>query len=326
LLGAGGGRDQGGAGRLPGQARSGGRPGVVRVAIGRKRSHGGRTVRGGGEAGEGAQAGPEPTRDRVLEDGREGGRMLGALLLARVRQRDGAARQGIRDRRDQARRRQEELPVPERHDARLRPAGADGWLHLRQPQGEVELWMRHVVLGVAGSATPTERARRRARSHFGEGMDHFEVFGLPRRLASDGAELQRKFYELSRRGHPDFHQGAPPERQAEILEASARLNAAYRALRDPIARIEYLVRLEEGRDTREGATVKAKAPPELLEEMFEIQESLQEAQSSNEPGGLAPGARETLGARRERLLARYGEEEARLCGPLSEAWDASEPA
>src|SRR5436853_249854 len=61
-------------------------------------------------------------------------------------------------------------------------------------------------------------------------MDHFEVFGLPRRLAIDTAELQRKFYELSRRHHPDFHQTAPPEEQARALEASARLNAAYRAL------------------------------------------------------------------------------------------------
>src|SRR5438876_3995305 len=76
-------------------------------------------------------------------------------------------------------------------------------------------------------------------------MDHFEVFGLPRRLAIDTAELQRKFYELSRRHHPDFHQTAPPEEQARALEASARLNAAYRALRDPILRVEYLVRLEE---------------------------------------------------------------------------------
>jgi molecular chaperone HscB len=185
--------------------------------------------------------------------------------------------------------------------------------------------MRHLVLGVAGSASDTERARRRARSHFGEGMDHFEVFGVPRRLAIDGAELQRKFYELSRRGHPDFHQGAPPERQAEILEASARLNAAYRALRDPIARIEYLVRLEEGRETREGATVKPKAPPELLEEMFEIQEALQDAQSG-QPGGLDAGARETLVAQRERLRARHEQEESRLCGPLSQAWDAAGPA
>ena len=152
-------------------------------------------------------------------------------------------------------------------------------------------------------------------------VDHFEVFGLPRRLGLNAAELQRKFYELSRRVHPDFHQGAPAERQAEILEASARLNAAYRALRDPLARIEYLVRLEEGRDTREGATVKPKAPPELLEEMFEIQEALQEGKS----GGLESAARATLSAQRDRLRERYAQEELRLRGPLSQAWDAAEP-
>src|SRR2546421_1288557 len=123
-------------------------------------------------------------------------------------------------------------------------------------------------------------------------MDHFEVFGLPRRLAVDTAELQRKFYELSRRYHPDFHQAAPPEEQVRALEASAGLNAAYRTLRDPIARIEYLVRLEEGRDTKEGATVKPKAPPELLEEMFEIQEALAEAKAGGpDPGGPPPPAR-----------------------------------
>src|SRR3989449_11721168 len=143
-------------------------------------------------------------------------------------------------------------------------------------------------------------------------MDHFEVFGLPRRLGIDAAELQRKFYELSRRGHPDFHQGAPPERQAEILEASARLNAAYRALRDPIARIEYLVRLEEGRDTREGATVKPKAPPELLEEMFEIQEALAEAKA----GGLDEAGRAALVVPRDRLMARVGGEESPPGGAL----------
>jgi len=152
-------------------------------------------------------------------------------------------------------------------------------------------------------------------------MDHFEVFGLPRRLGIDAAQLQRAFYELSRRSHPDFHQGAPPERQAEILEASARLNAAYRVLRDPIARVEYLVRLEEGRDTKEGAAVKPKAPPELLEEMFEIQEALQEARASEQAGGLDAASRETLVGQRDRLAMRHRDEEARLRGPLSEAWD-----
>ncbi len=153
-------------------------------------------------------------------------------------------------------------------------------------------------------------------------MDHFEVFGLPRRLAIDTAELQRKFYELSRRHHPDFHQTAPPEEQARALEASARLNAAYRALRDPILRVEYLVRLEEGRDTKEGATAKPKAPPELLEEMFEIQEALAEAKA----GGLDGAGRAVLVAQRDRLTARLRDEEARLVGPLSQHWDASPPA
>jgi molecular chaperone HscB len=157
-------------------------------------------------------------------------------------------------------------------------------------------------------------------------MDYFEVFGLPRRLGIDTVELQRAFYALSRRSHPDFHQGASPERQAEVLEASARLNAAYRTLRDPIGRIEYLVRLEEGRDTSEGATVKPKAPAALLAEMFEIQEALQEAKASEPGGAMAAGARETLIAERERLRARHRDEETRLSGPLGQAWDRAGPA
>src|SRR2546426_10432302 len=104
-------------------------------------------------------------------------------------------------------------------------------------------------------------------------MDHFEVFGLPRRLAVDTAELQRKFYELSRRYHPDFHQAAPPEEQVRALEASAGLNAAYRTLREPITRIEYLGRPEGGRDTKEGATGQPKAPPQPPEGAFRDQEA-----------------------------------------------------
>jgi molecular chaperone HscB len=152
-------------------------------------------------------------------------------------------------------------------------------------------------------------------------MDYFEVFGLQRRLGLDTDELQRRFYALSRRHHPDFHHAAPPAEQARTLEASARLNAAYRALRDPIARVEYLVRLEEGRDTREGAVVKPKAPPELLAEVFEIQEALQDAKA----GGLGEAGRAALADQRVRLRERCRAEEERLGGPLSAAWDASDP-
>src|SRR2546428_14020730 len=153
-------------------------------------------------------------------------------------------------------------------------------------------------------------------------MDHFEVFGLPRRLAVDTAELQRKFYELSRRYRPAFRQAAPPAEQVRALEASAGLNAAYRTLRDPIARIEYLVRLEEGRDTKEGATVKPKAPPELLEEMFEIQEALAEAKA----GGPHEAGRAAPVVQRDRPMARVGGEETPLAGPLRQGGGTPQPA
>jgi molecular chaperone HscB len=153
-------------------------------------------------------------------------------------------------------------------------------------------------------------------------VNYFEVFGLPRRLDLDTAELQRRFYELSRRHHPDFHARASAEAQAQALDVSARLNAAYRTLRDPVARIEYLVRLEEGRETREGAAVKPQAPPALLAEMFEIQEALAEART----GTLDEATRATLREQRERLLERVREEEARLTGPLCRAWDDADAA
>jgi molecular chaperone HscB len=152
--------------------------------------------------------------------------------------------------------------------------------------------------------------------------DFFQVFGLERRLAVDTAALQRRFYELSRQWHPDFHQAQPPAEQARALEESARVNAAYRALRDPIARVEYLIRLEEGRETREGAAVKPKAPPDLLAEMFEIQESLEEARS----GVLDEATRATLTEQRDGLRSRMTDAERRLTGPLSQAWDGAAPA
>jgi molecular chaperone HscB len=157
-------------------------------------------------------------------------------------------------------------------------------------------------------------------------QDYFEVFGLSRRLAIDPAELQRKFYGLARAHHPDFHQAAPPDERARVEATSALVNAAYRTLRDPIARVEYLVRLEEGRETSEGAADKPKAPPALLQEMFEIQEALAEARAEAAKGKLDEATWATLTDQRESLRARLGDEEARLAGPLSARWDSAPPA
>jgi molecular chaperone HscB len=152
--------------------------------------------------------------------------------------------------------------------------------------------------------------------------DYFAVFGLSRKLAIDVAELQRKFYVLAREHHPDFHQAAAAEERARVEAVSALVNAAYRTLRDPIARVDYLVRLEEGRVTREGAADKPKAPPALLQEMFEIQEALADAKT----GALDDATRATLTEQREALRTRMADEEARLVGPLSARWDGAAPA
>ena len=146
--------------------------------------------------------------------------------------------------------------------------------------------------------------------------DYFTVFELPRKLTVDGEALQRRFYELSRQHHPDFHQGADAARQAEALTQSALVNRAYRALRDPLARVEYLIALEEGREVREGATDKPKAPRELLQEMLEVQETIEEAKAS----GLGGEAAERLRGERRRLEERYAAEAEAIVARSGE-WD-----
>ncbi|HEX9747897.1 MAG TPA: Fe-S protein assembly co-chaperone HscB [Methylomirabilota bacterium] len=146
--------------------------------------------------------------------------------------------------------------------------------------------------------------------------DYFTVFGLPRKLGVDREALQRRFYELSRQYHPDFHQSADAERQAETLGQSALVNRAYRALREPLARVEYLIALEEGREGREGAPDKPKAPRELLEEVMEVQEALEEAKAE----GLGGEAGTRLRENRRRLEGRYAAEAAAVVAQ-SAAWD-----
>ena len=148
--------------------------------------------------------------------------------------------------------------------------------------------------------------------------DYFAVFGLPRKLTVDGEALRARFYELSRAHHPDFHQGADADAQAETLARSALVNRAYRALRDPLARVEYLIALEEGRDTREGATGRPVAPRELLAEMMDVQEALEEAKAA----GMDEAARARLREERERLRERKRAEEDAVVGRAAD-WDAA---
>lgn len=104
--------------------------------------------------------------------------------------------------------------------------------------------------------------------------NYFDFFGLDHKLTLDTKELERRFYALSRQLHPDvFFRRSPEERQFS-LDATAILNDAYRALKDPVSRAEYLLK-EHGFDI--GEQKSNHVPPELLEEVFELNMALENA-------------------------------------------------
>ena len=88
------------------------------------------------------------------------------------------------------------------------------------------------------SATPAAKCSRPSP------VDYFSFFGLPRKLNLDTAHLEREFYELSRKLHPDLNARADKREQEWSLEQSSLLNDAYRTLKDPIKRTQYLLQLE----------------------------------------------------------------------------------
>jgi molecular chaperone HscB len=125
--------------------------------------------------------------------------------------------------------------------------------------------------------------------------NYFSVFSLPRKLALDTAALEKTYYAQSRKLHPDRFAAKPVAEQEAALAEASRLNDAYRTLKDPIARTEYLLTLEgvqldeqskQATDAAKTAGVAKKqiAPPELLEEVFELNMQLEEMRMNRKLG------------------------------------------
>mgnify|MGYP001570564252 CR=1 FL=1 len=143
-------------------------------------------------------------------------------------------------------------------------------------------------------------------------QDYFSFFGLSRKLVVDPDLLERQFHQLSWKLHPDNFSTASVYERELSLEKAAVLNDAYRTLRDPIARVEYLLALEGIR--REGE-IKQQAPPELLEEVFELNEYLEElrvAKRAPPVAGQARGDTRELDDLLHRLEAARRQFEAKL--------------
>jgi molecular chaperone HscB len=137
--------------------------------------------------------------------------------------------------------------------------------------------------------------------------DYFTFFGLPRKLNLDTGVLEREFYYLSRKLHPDLYAQAESQEQAWSLQQSSLLNDAYRTLKDPIRRTQYLLRLEgveleeqsktaSDRARETGEVKKQVVPPDLLEEIFEFNMQLEELRMNEKLGDNDPALIQELNA------------------------------
>src|SRR3989337_814290 len=129
--------------------------------------------------------------------------------------------------------------------------------------------------------------------------DYFACLGVPRKLNLDAADLEQRFRTLSRQFHPDYFYNATPAERRASLERSSYLNDAYRTLKNPIARVEYLLGLEGVSPRGANGEGGAKIPAKLLEEVFALNEELDEVRPLR-AGGTAP---EEVTARLDRARA-----------------------
>ncbi len=109
-------------------------------------------------------------------------------------------------------------------------------------------------------------------------MNYFELFEIPVQLKVDANALKNKFYNLSRKYHPDFHTQDSLEIQQEVLEKSSLLNKAWNTFQHPDETIKYVLQLKKLLEEEE----KYALSPVFLMEVIEINEQLMEAKAEGD--------------------------------------------
>jgi molecular chaperone HscB len=166
--------------------------------------------------------------------------------------------------------------------------------------------------------------------------DYFTFFSLPPKLRLDTSALEKAFYSLSRKLHPDRFASKPLAEQEAALAQSSQLNDAYRTLKDPILRTQYLLTLEgiQLEEQSKAATEAARTtgvekkqvvPPELLEEVFELNMQLAEMRAAKQMGESPedePELRRDLMTAKDAFDDRMAETQTEL-EALWSHWDAA---
>ncbi len=149
--------------------------------------------------------------------------------------------------------------------------------------------------------------------------DYFTFFGLPRKLTIDLDDLEQRFRTLSRQFHPDYFYTASAQERLASLERSSYLNDAYRVLKQPLDRTEYLLKIE-GLPSMGHHQDAAELPAGVLEEVFGLNEELDDIRAGREAGAPAEQLQVRLEAARRPVEERAARQEAQL-EALFQRWD-----
>jgi molecular chaperone HscB len=161
------------------------------------------------------------------------------------------------------------------------------------------------------------------------GGDYFSVFGLEQNLNVDLSALEHEFHRLSRKVHPDrFARAGDNERQWSLAD-TALLNDAYRTLKDPLHRTEYLLKLQgaeigeehSGKDRKDPSRV----PADLLEEVFELNMQLEEMRLAHKMGESDPELQSSLEQAKRKFDTLVDEVDSDLRSQWR-AWDEGDNA
>jgi molecular chaperone HscB len=161
------------------------------------------------------------------------------------------------------------------------------------------------------------------------GSHYFAVFGIEPRLGLDLELLEREFHKLSRKLHPDRFARASANEKEWSLADTALLNDAYRTLRDPIRRTEYLLKLHGAEIGEEhagkGRTDPSRVPPDLLEEVFDLNMQLEEMRANQKMGDDDPALKRDLVNAKAKFDGLLHEVDADLLAQ-GKAWDNGDDA
>ena len=112
--------------------------------------------------------------------------------------------------------------------------------------------------------------------------DYFSVLGVPPVYELDQNLLEERFQQIVGELHPDFFINSSKEDQRLSERASTILNQAFEVLKDPFKRAKYLITMR-GKELEWNERV---LPQGFLEEMFALQEQLDEMQENQDHEGV----------------------------------------